>query len=83
MKLKGFIFSLFLLASVGVSGQSILLSFGENGINIPDTVTMGDTIWFSCWVVNTGNGVISDNVLIEAGRYNQTQGLTNVRAIGA
>lgn len=83
MKLKGFIFSLFLLGSVGVSGQSILLSFGENGINIPDTVTMGDTIWFSCWVVNTGNGVISDNVLIQAGRYNQTQGLTNVRAIGA
>ena len=48
MKLKGFIFSLFLL-TVGVSGQSILLSFGENGINIPDTVTMCDTIWFACF----------------------------------
>ena len=83
MKIKGFIFSLFLLASVGVSGQNVSLSFGVNGINIPDTVTMGDTIWFSCWVVNTGGTVITDNILIEAGRYDQTQGLTNVRTIGA
>ncbi len=82
MKLKGFIFSLFLLVSVGVSGQNVSLSFGENGINIPDTVTMGDTIWFSCWVVNTGSVTITDNIVIEAGRFDQTQGLTNVRAIG-
>ncbi len=82
MKIKGFIISLFLLTSVGVSGQGISLSFGANGIHIPDTVTLGDTLHFSCWVVNTGNDVIADNILIEAASYNQVQGLTNTRTIG-
>tara|TARA_B110000908_G_C10082115_1_gene370049 strand:+ start:107 stop:796 length:690 start_codon:yes stop_codon:yes gene_type:complete len=83
MKIKNLIFSFFLLASVGVNAQSISLSFGASGVILPDTVTIGDTIHFSCWVVNNGNGVISDNILIEAARYDQGQGLTNIRTIGA
>ena len=82
MKIKWFIFSLFLLASVGVNGQGVSLSFGANGINFPDTVTIGDTIHFSCYIVNAGDDVVTENVLIKAASYSQTQGLTNTRTVG-
>ena len=82
MKIKGFIFSLFLLASVGANGQGISLSFGANSVNLPDTVTIGDTIYFSCYIVNAGDDVVAENILIKAASYSQTQGLTNTRTIG-
>ena len=82
MKIRKIIFSLFLLASVSVSGQGISVTFGANGIQFPDTVYLGDTVYYSCWVVNSGDDVLAENILLETANYSQSQGLTNVRTIG-
>ncbi|MDB9809349.1 hypothetical protein OAB72_01350, partial [Flavobacteriales bacterium] len=82
MKIRKIIFSLFLLASVNVSGQGISVTFGSNGIQFPDTVSLGDTVYYSCWVVNSGDDVLAENILLETANYSQSQGLTNVRTIG-
>lgn len=82
MKIRKIIFSLFLLASVSVSGQGISVTFGANGIQFPDTVSLGDTVYYSCWVVNSGDDVLAENILLETANYSQSQGLTNVRTIG-
>ena len=62
--------------------SSINISFGQNGISIPDTVTMGDSIWFSCWVVNSGEDVLAENILLKAARYDASLGLVSNRTIG-
>jgi len=72
------------LIAVNASSQnsSINISFGYDGISISDTVTMGDTIYFSCWVVNRGDDVLAENILLKAARYDANLGLVNSRTIG-
>ncbi|MBT3611954.1 MAG: T9SS type A sorting domain-containing protein [Flavobacteriales bacterium] len=82
MEIRKIIFSLFLLASTTASGQGISVAFGANGIQFPDTVSLGDTLYYSCWVVNTGNDVLAENILLETANYSQLQGLSNIRTIG-
>jgi len=82
VKIRKVIFSLFLLASISVNGQGISVTFGANGIQFPDTVSLGDTVYYSCWVVNSGDDVLAENILLETANYSQSQGLTNVRTIG-
>ena len=43
---------------------------------------MGDTIWFSCWVVNRGEDVLAENILLKAARYDANLSLVNSRTIG-
>jgi hypothetical protein len=82
VKIRKIIFSLFLLASISVNGQGISVTFGANGIQFPDTISLGDTVYYSCWVVNSGDDVLAENILLETANYSQSQGLTNVRTIG-
>lgn len=82
MKFKSLIISALLIASLGVKGQGIAISFGDAGIDFPDTVTLGDTIHYSCWVVNDGQDVLAENIMLHTGNYSQTLGLTNTRIIG-
>ena len=82
MKLRHFIIFFFLGSSTFTSGQNIALSFSSNNIALPDTVFMGDTIWYNCWVVNDGNSVITDQIVLRAARLCQTQGLVDEREIG-
>ena len=82
MKLRNFIIIFFLGSSTFTSGQNIALSFSSNNISLPDTVSMGDTIWYNCWVVNDGNSVITDQIALRAARLYQTQGLVDEREIG-
>ena len=82
MKLRHFIIIFFLGSSTFTSGQNIALSFSSNNISLPDTVSMGDTIWYNCWVVNDGNSVITDQIALRAARLCQPQGLVDEREIG-
>ncbi len=82
MKLRHFIIIIFLGSSTFTSGQNIALSFSSNNISLPDTVSMGDTIWYNCWVVNDGNSVITDQIALRAARLCQPQGLVDEREIG-
>ena len=82
MKLRHFIIIIFLGGSTFTSGQNIALSFSSNNIPLPDTVSMGDTIWYNCWVVNDGNSVITDQIALRAARLCQSQGLVDEREIG-
>ena len=85
MKTKILILSLFLsVFSFNVKGQnsSIITNFGSQGISIPDTVAIGDTIWFSCWVVNGGEDVLAENILIKVALFDNILGLYNIRTIG-
>ena len=82
MKLRNFIIIFFLGSSTFTSGQNIALSFSSNNISLPDTVSMGDTIWYNCWVVNDGNSVITDQIALRAARSCQPQGLVDEREIG-
>jgi len=68
--------------SSNAQNSSINISFGHGGISIPDTVTMGDSIWFSCWVVNKGEDVLAENILLNVARYDANLGLLNTRTIG-
>ena len=85
MKKKCLIFFCFICSICFVSkaqNGSIDLSFGQNGINIPDTVLVGDTIWFACWVVNNGQDVLAENILLKAARFDPVLGFVNNRTIG-
>ena len=82
MKLRHFIIIIFLGSSTFTSGQNIALSFSSNNISLPDTVSMGDTIWYHCWIVNDGNSVITDQIALRAARLCQSQGLVDEREIG-
>ena len=82
MKLRNFIIIFFLGSSTFTSGQNIALSFSSNNISLPDTVSMGDTIWYNCWIVNDGNSVITDQIALRAARLCQPQGLVDEREIG-
>ena len=82
MKLRHFIIIIFLGSSTFTSGQNIALSFSSNNISLNDTVSMGDTIWYNCWVVNDGNSVITDQIALRAARLCQSQGLVDEREIG-
>ena len=64
------------------SGQSIALSFSSNNISLPDTISMGDSIWYHCWITNDGNSVITDYIALKTARFCQDQGMINEREIG-
>ena len=85
MKTKALILSFivcFFASDINAQNSTINISFGQNGISIPDTVTMGDSIWFSCWVVNSGEDVLAENILLKAARYDASLGLVSNRTIG-
>ena len=83
MKLRRIItFIFFIGGTTFTSGQNINLSFSSATIYLPDTISMGDTIWFNCWVVNDGNSVITDYIGLRAARLCQSQGLVDEREIG-
>ena len=82
MKLRHFIIIFFLGSSTFTSGQNIALSFSLNNISLPDTASIGDTIWYNCWVVNDGNSVITDYISLNTARFCQAQGMINEREIG-
>ena len=82
MKLKQIIFIIFIGISTLTSGQNFTLSFSSTAISIPDTISMGDTIWYHCWIVNDGNSVITDQIALRAARSCQPQGLVDEREIG-
>jgi len=82
MKLRHFIIIFFLGGSTFTSGQNIALSFSSNNISLPDTASMGDTIWYNFWVVNDGNSVITDYIALKTARFCQAQGMINEREIG-
>jgi len=73
---------IFLGNSTFLSGQNIALSFSSSTISLPDTISMGDTIWYNCWVVNDGNSVITNQISLRSARLCQSQGLVNEREIG-
>ena len=57
-----FILSLFFsIVSDTVNAQSSL-SFGSGGVQHEDTLHIGDSIHFSFWLINEGNGNISDSI---------------------
>jgi len=82
MKLRQVIFIIFIGVSTLTSGQNITLSFSSTTISLPDTISMGDTIWYNCWLVNDGNSVITDHIGLRAARLCQSQGLVDEREIG-
>ena len=41
------------------------LSFGYNGVVHQDTVSHGDTLFFSFWVLNTGNAPLNDSIQLK------------------
>ena len=82
MKLKLIIIIFFLGNSTLLSSQNIAISFSSSTISLPDTISMGDTIWYNCWVVNDGSSVITNQISLRSARLCQSQGLVNEREIG-
>ena len=82
MKLRHFIIIFFLGSSTFTSGQNMALSFSPNNTSLPDTIALGDTIWYNFWVVNDGNSVITDYISLNTARFCQAQGMINEREIG-
>jgi len=82
MKLRNFIIIFFLGSSTFTSGQNIALSFSPNNTSLPDTIALGDTIWYNFWVVNDGNSVITDYIALKTARFCLAQGMINEREIG-
>ena len=82
MKLRQIIIICFIGIATFTSGQNISLSFSSTTISLPDTISMGDTIWYNCWIVNDGNSVITDDIVLKAARLCQSQGLVGEREIG-
>ena len=81
MKVRNFII-IFLLSANFSSGQNVALSFSSNNISLPDTIAMGDTMWYNFWVVNDGNSVITDCIKLKTARFCQAQGIINEREVG-
>jgi hypothetical protein len=50
------------------------LSFGYSGVIHEDTVSYGDSVLFSFWIVNTGNAPLNDSIQLSCETYN-TSGL--------
>ena len=82
VKLRNFIIICFLVSSSLAIGQNIALSFSSNNISLADTISMGDTIWYNCWIVNDGNSVITDQISLRSARICQNQALVDEREIG-
>ena len=83
MKLRRIIIIIFFIGGTTFSsGQNIALSFSLNNIFLPDTISMGDTIWYNFWVVNDGNSVITDYIALKTARFCQAQGMINEKEIG-
>ena len=83
MKLRRIITIIFFIgSSTFTSGQNIALSFSSNNISLPDTIALGDTIWYNFWVVNDGNSVITDYISLKTARFCQAQGMINEREVG-
>ena len=85
MKLRNIITIIsFIGATTFLSGQNLAVSFSSNNISLPDTISMGDTIWYQCWIVNEGNSVITDHIALRAARLcqSQAQALADEREIG-
>jgi len=51
-------------------------------VQLPDTTTMGDTIYVNCWIVNQGNDVLSGQILVKAALQDTSGSLTNIRTVG-
>ena len=51
-----------------MSSESLIaqsdLSFGSSGIHHEDTLHIGDSIHFNFWLVNQGNSIINDSILM-------------------
>ena len=73
---------LFFACTAGWSQSGISISFGHTGVQLTDTVMMGDTISVNCWIVNTGNDILSGHIHINAALYDSTLGQINDRVIG-
>ena len=59
-----FVLSLiFSMSSESLIAQSDL-SFGSSGIHHEDTLHIGDSIHFNFWLVNQGNSIINDSILM-------------------
>ncbi len=82
--MKRFILHIILiLSSFSLYSQSgINISFGANDVQLPDTTTMGDTIYVNCWIVNQGNDVLSGQILVKAALQDTSGSLTNIRTVG-
>ena len=57
------------------------LSFGYNGVMHADTVSYGDSLFFSFWIVNTGSSPLNDSIELTCETYN-TSGLINMGSFG-
>ena len=57
------------------------LSFGYNGVNHEDTVSYGDSIFYSFWIVNSGNVSFNDSIQLTCETYNSS-GLINMGSFG-
>ena len=83
MKLKNIITIIFFTGvTTFLICQNIKLSISSNNISLPDTISMGDTIWYHYWIVNDGSNVITDHIVLRAARSCQSQGLFDERKIG-
>ena len=82
MKLRQIIIICLLGSATFTSGQNIALSFSSNNISLTDTISMGDTIWYNCWLVNDGNSVITEQISLRSARICQNQALVDEREIG-
>ena len=72
-----------IFSSFSLHSQSgIDISFGVNDVQLPDTVTMGDTIYVNCWIVNQGGDVLSGQILLKAALQDTSGSLTNIRTVG-
>lgn len=82
--MKRFILYIILIfSSFSLYSQSgIDISFGVNDVQLPDTVTMGDTIYVNCWIVNQGGDVLAGQILVKAALQDTSGSLTNIRTVG-
>ena len=57
------------------------LSFGFNGVTHEDTVAYGDSIFYSFWIINSGNLPLNDSIELTCETYN-VSGLINMGSFG-
>ena len=65
-----FILILFFSIKSNVIVAQSSLSFGYSGVQHEDTLSIGDSIHFSFWLVNQGNVIISDSVQVLCETFN-------------
>lgn len=58
------------------------LSFGYNGVVHQDTVSHGDTLFFSFWVLNTGNAPLNDSIQLTCETYDNSGVFINMGSFG-